>query len=131
MVQNKAMKQRRIMIFGAGEGGRRALRCLREGVEVICILDNDPRKHGTALDGIQVCRPDRALDPYADQILIASQYSSEIFEQLLDIGVDVTKIEVLDYELLQGLEKFPAGIRNLLIALGLLIVGIILWIGLR
>lgn len=127
MVQNKAMKKLRVMIFGAGEGGRRALEHLREECSVVCILDNDTAKHGSTMDGIPVCGPDRALEPETDQILIASYYSSEIFEQLLEMGVDVQKIEVLDYEMLQGCEKFPAGIRNLLIGLGLLIVALILW----
>lgn len=121
----------RVMIFGAGEGGRRAMEYLREDCRVVCILDNDPKKHGTILDGIPVCDPDRALEPDVDQILIASFYSSEIFEQLLEMGVDVHKIEVLDYELLQGCEKFPAGIRNLLIVLGVLVAASILWVWIR
>ena len=125
------MKMQRIMIFGAGEGGRRALDNLSEDCRIACILDNDPKKQGTTLAGIPVCSPDRALEPEVDQVLIASYYSSEIFEQLLEMGVDVRKIEVLDYELLTDCEKFPAGIRNLLIVLGLLIVAFILWVWFR
>ena len=123
---------KRIMVFGAGEGGRRALSHLRGIADIVCILDNDPKKHGTTLDGISICAPDRALETEVDQIFIASMYSTEIFEQLLNMGVEVGKIDVLDYEFLGGLAGFPAGIRNLLIVLGLLIIiSIILWVWFR
>jgi hypothetical protein len=120
------------MVFGAGEGGRRAVSHLRGKAEVICILDNDPKKHGTMLDGIPIGAPLRATEPGVDQILIASVYSVEIFDQLLELGVDVRKIDVLDHELLQDFASFPPGIRNLLIALGLVIaLTVALWIWLR
>lgn len=123
---------KRVMVFGAGEGGGRALSHLRGKAEVICILDNDPKKRGMTLDGVQICAPGRAAEPDVDQILIASVYSIEIFDQLLALGVDVRKIDVLDHELLQDFASFPKGIRNLLIALGLIIVlALVLWIWLK
>ena len=89
---------KRVMVFGGGEGGRRALSHLRGKVEVICVLDNDPRKHGSKLEGIPICAPSRASEPQVDQVLIASIHSVEIFDQLLGLGVDVRKIDVLEHE---------------------------------
>ncbi len=113
---------KRVIIFGAGEGGRRALRHLRNKADIVCILDNDPQKHGTKLSGIPVCAPARATEPDVEQILIASIHGAEIFDQLLELGVDMRKIDIIDQDLLQDFAGFPKGIRNLLISLGILIL---------
>jgi FlaA1/EpsC-like NDP-sugar epimerase len=104
------------MVFGAGEGGRRALSHLRDKADVICVLDNDARKHGQEFHGVTIAAPSRATEEGVDQILIASIYSVEIFDQLLTLGVDVRKIDVLEHEFLQDFATFPSGIRNLLVA---------------
>ena len=122
------MKLKRVMVFGAGEGGRRALSHLRDKVQVICVLDNDPRKHGTKLEGVPIGAPTRALDPQVDQVLIASIHSVEIFDQLLDLGVDVRKIDVLEHEFLQDFAEFPKGIRNLAVAFGACLLAMRWWL---
>lgn len=107
---------KRVMVFGGGEGGRRAIGHLKDKAEIVCILDNDARKHGTRLEGVPICAPARALETDVDQVLIASIHSVDIFDQLLGLGVDIRKIDVLDHEFLQHAATFPTGIRNLAIA---------------
>ena len=122
---------KRVMVFGAGEGGRRALSHLRQKAEVVCVLDNDPRKHGTTLAGVPVCAPSKATEAGVDQILIASIHSVEIFDQLLALGVDVRKIDVLEHEFLQDFAEFPKGIRNLAAAFGVCVLALRWWLWTR
>ena len=115
---------KRVMVFGAGEGGRRALTHLKGKAEVVCVLDNDTKKHGSDLNGVPICAPARATEADVDQVLIASIHSVAIFDQLLGMGVDVRKIDVLEHEFLQDFATFPKGIRNLIVVvvLGLLVL---------
>ena len=123
---------KRVMVFGAGEGGRRALSHLRGKVEVVCVLDNDAKKHGSTLGTVPICAPTRATEADVDQILIASIHSVQIFDQLLSLGVDIRKIDVLEHEFLQDYATFPKGIRNLLVAFGAFVLAaLVLWWWLR
>ncbi len=120
----EAEKKKRVMIFGAGEAGRRAWEHIHKDVQVLCFLDNDRRKQGAFLQRIRIEAPEHALDPNVDQIFIASQYGVEIFDQLLQLGVPIKKIDVLDPSMLRQYAGFPTGIRNLLLTFlaGLLLI---------
>ena len=50
-------RARRIVLFGAGGLGRRVLAAVREGgLEPAAFADNDPRKRGTQVDGLDVSK---------------------------------------------------------------------------
>jgi len=52
---------KRIVLFGAGQMGRRVLSVLRrDGLEPMAFADNDPSKWGTTIDGIMVLDPTEA-----------------------------------------------------------------------
>jgi FkbM family methyltransferase len=53
--------ENRVVLFGAGNLGRRCLASLREsGIEPIGFSDNNPRLWGTTVDGLEVMAPDTA-----------------------------------------------------------------------
>jgi FkbM family methyltransferase len=55
----------RVVLFGAGNLGRKALRCLRGvGVEPLAFTDNNPASWGTSTDGIPVLSPAEAAEKY-------------------------------------------------------------------
>lgn len=77
----------RVVVFGAGGRGREALAALAaHGVTVAAVADNDPRKHGTLLDGVPVVPAD-ALPDMGLPVLVASTYEKEITAQLGRLGL--------------------------------------------
>jgi FkbM family methyltransferase len=75
---------RRVIIFGAGSGGRDTKRFFeKRQIEIVCFADNDLQKHGTHLDGVPVVNPN-TLTGYNDEIAIAiaSDWSRDIALQL-------------------------------------------------
>jgi FlaA1/EpsC-like NDP-sugar epimerase len=116
---------KRIFIFGAGEGGKRAFKILARNHEVLGFVDNDKRKHGTRLLGRPIVSPQEAIAQPHDSIVIASMYADEIFVQLMQLGVPSERVDVFDQELLHDRARFPRGIRNLLVFAGILIVAVI------
>ena len=56
---------RPLVLFGAGNLGQRTLVGLRRvGVEPLAFVDNDPKLHGSEIDGLPVLRPDEAATRY-------------------------------------------------------------------
>lgn len=83
----------RVVLFGAGSLGRRALAELRSiGVEPLCISDNNPERWGTLLDGCRVLRPSDATSRYgSDSLFIvtiwnAAHWYVETLAQLREMG---------------------------------------------
>lgn len=77
-----------IVIFGAGQYGRRLLFDLMwRKTEVSCFMDNDVRKQGTQVDGI-VCRSIRELKGRRKEILviIAQRTCAEALRQMQEEG---------------------------------------------
>lgn len=84
-------RQRNVIIFGSGEGGRRALRIAeRKGWKTLCFLDNNPKAWDTeGPDGIFIRQP-AILKSGAfafDEIIVASKPGKPaIFAQLESMG---------------------------------------------
>ena len=95
----------KIIIFGASLGGERALKSLSRGKKAIAFSDNDPKKHGSTLSGLPVVAPNEILQRPYDKVLIASSYYPEIFNQLVDLGVPLRAIDILDADILNGVEE--------------------------
>ena len=114
----------RIVIFGAGLGGKRALNALPPEVTAIAFCDNCPALHGRKICGLPVVDPARLFELDLDYVLIASSYFDEIFDQLIAFGFPIERIEVLDPEVRNGNEEsthvrwlaftiFSAGVASL------------------
>ncbi len=55
----------RIVLFGAGNLGRKALRCLRSvGIEPLAFADNAAARWGSQADGVDVLSPEEAADKF-------------------------------------------------------------------
>jgi hypothetical protein len=78
----------RIGLFGAGSRGVQCLAALRGDPRfvIVCVFDNDPKKWGTALEGIPIQQPTQANCEALDAIVVASVYATEIFTQLARLG---------------------------------------------
>lgn len=95
----------KIVIFGASIGGERALRWLPRGKKAVAFCDNNKAKHGTQFHGLPVLAPDALKTFGQDRVLIASAYYPEIFNQLVDLGVPLDRIDILDAEILNGVDQ--------------------------
>lgn len=95
----------RIIIFGASLGGQRALKSLPRKAKAVAFSDNDPKKHGQQLDGLPIVSPDEIKSQPFDTVLIASSYYPQIFNQLIDLGIPLDSIEILDADILSGVEE--------------------------
>jgi FkbM family methyltransferase len=63
----------RIVLFGAGALGRKALAALRSaGVSPLSFADNDPALHGREVDGLAVLAPGEAAERWRDEALFVA-----------------------------------------------------------
>ncbi|MDR0884033.1 MAG: hypothetical protein LBN05_05465 [Oscillospiraceae bacterium] len=82
------------LVFGAGSGALSLLPMMQAQYDLRAILDNDPQKWGSEIQGIPVCAPQTLLEIEHDKILIASGHGvSEIVAQLLALGVPYAHID--------------------------------------
>jgi exopolysaccharide biosynthesis polyprenyl glycosylphosphotransferase len=105
---------RRVLVVGGGETGRIILRIMNElntrPFIVAGVIDDDPQKIGTILDGYAVlCGSDKLLDTIYEQnisdliVAISGQMQGSMFQALLDaqeMGVDIIRMPVAYEELL-------------------------------
>lgn len=85
----------RIMIFGAGNTGKRAYEQNYEKYNIQCFLDNDQKKWGKYLYNLPIIQPTKeSIEKYSfDYIMIASVFGiKEIETQLVGLGIPFDKI---------------------------------------
>jgi len=83
----------RIAIFGTGSGSKKFLKSIdTEKLEIITYVDNNPQKIGQTKNGIAIVGPQDLLELEFEYIIIASEYTTEIIQQLLFLGIDLNKI---------------------------------------
>lgn len=68
------VRDRRLLVFGAGAAGREAVDFLNRIApgRIVGIVDNDPQKEGVAIDGFRVTRFDQVPRNSYDVVIIAS-----------------------------------------------------------
>ena len=117
--------KRKALIFGAGRGGYFAGRTLRKRFEIVGFLDNSATLQGSKLLGLPILSPDELGTVEFDLIAIASMYRDDIYYQLVDLGIDEDRIEIVDPDLLDGRYALdPLKVLILAIGLGLVAFGI-------
>lgn len=79
------------LLFGTGDYYQRYKKWF-EPEEVAALLDNAPDKQNTYIDGIRVVSPGEGVQMPFDVIVILSFYYSAMKQQLLELGVEETKI---------------------------------------
>jgi len=86
--------KKEFIIFGASDGGRNYLNDIGDKENVIAFCDNDPNKHGHSIQGIPIVPVENLKDISFTQIVIASEYVSEIVGQLKSIGISPKSIRL-------------------------------------
>ncbi len=81
----------RYIIFGTGEYYKRYRRWFRN-LDVVAILDNDPKKQGSIIDGYRIITPAHIYEYEYDAIVILSFYVKEMKMQLMGLGIPEDKI---------------------------------------
>ena len=77
--------------FGASRNGRFTTNSGCDEV-IVAFCDNDKKKHGKTINEIPVISPKELSNVSFDQVVIASEYVSEIFEQLKKLGLSNRQI---------------------------------------
>lgn len=79
------------LLFGTGDYYQRYKKWF-DSEKVAALLDNAPEKQNTHIDGIRVVSPDEGVRIPFDVIVILSFYYSAMKQQLLELGVEKTRI---------------------------------------
>lgn len=80
---------KRVICFGASDGGKRLYEEISSEYEIIAFTDNDPNKWNKELNGITILSPDECLKKQYDYIVITSQPGLiSIMDQLKRLGID-------------------------------------------
>lgn len=95
ILRNK-IKNQNIVIFGAGRWGKEVLKNLdKDRSRVIFFCDNDERKNGQFIEGIEIIAPQRLINNKEAFFIIANKNASaEIYDELRLIGIKEEKIYV-------------------------------------
>lgn len=81
------------LLFGAGASAKAFMSNCAEEREFVGIVDNDKNKDGQVLDGVVICGPEKLTEFTYDEIVITTQWASEVKTQLIDsLGIAPEKI---------------------------------------
>jgi len=91
------LKDKNVLIFGAGIKGVAALKTLKNiGIKAAYFVDNNQNKHGSIIENIEVISADKSLGiPNAIYIIATIYFCYSIFRQLIDMGVPKENIAVV------------------------------------
>ncbi|MGB4660439.1 MAG: glycosyltransferase family 4 protein [Mobilitalea sp.] len=81
----------KLLIFGVGKYYQERKEYFHEA-EIVAFIDNDKKKQGLKIDGIQIISAEAAVNLEFDYIYIMSIYKNEMKKQLLEIGISKDKI---------------------------------------
>ncbi len=83
----------KLLLFGAGLVGRRILPRYKASFDIVALVDNDPAKQGRSLLGVEILSADQIHDVSYDYIVITSTATSQIYDQLIAMGIDDARIK--------------------------------------
>lgn len=81
-----------VLVFGTGSLFLKNREKIKSKYNVISLIDNDFRKCGTYIDDILISSPEKINEFSYDAIIISSSYESDIFFQLIELGVPKEKV---------------------------------------
>lgn len=84
--------QKRVIFWAAGANAKRFMSCLKEGVEVCAVVDNDVLRWGEIFCGIQIISAGDIQKYAYDYIVITTPDYRDILQQLRDVESDGDKI---------------------------------------
>jgi glycosyltransferase involved in cell wall biosynthesis len=85
LIDHYLASDRKVLIWGAGTGGQKIVRTLKDaGVDIVGFIDNDDKKWGTYIYGVPVIGGESSIDKAnADFVLIATSLGRSYAEQYL------------------------------------------------
>lgn len=91
-------KHKSIIIFGASDDCKKLMGELYPMVlcgliDIVAICDNDSRIHGNQINGISIVSPSDLIHYTYDKIVVTPIFFDDIKKQLMDIGIEIDKIE--------------------------------------
>ena len=103
---------KRVIIFGAGDTGKKAFHALGKQYEIAAFADNGSGNYGKKLFGLPVISPEEISSYNVELLIIASVYHVEIAKQLYSMGLKNMKLfwpseESGSYTLLELYEGDP------------------------
>ena len=87
-------RKRRVAIFGAGGGGRKALAELLPDNEVVAFLDSRAVDGEGELSGIPIRRPEAVHELNVEAVILASVHAGPMYHQLLALEFPGERIEI-------------------------------------
>lgn len=88
------MKQKRVLIFGAGGFGREILSEVQQIYFVVGFLDNDQKRWGKKVDGVSIIGSVEQLEKVDFDEIILGTMALSIVDQLVECGVPREKINI-------------------------------------
>lgn len=87
---------KKIILFGAGDGGLAVKKALSSECEIIVFVDNDESKVGGYLDGQLIISPYEIKKYKYDYIIISNIHGDEVKKQLIS-NLNVKENQIIDY----------------------------------
>ena len=96
----------KLEIYGAGQAGEAARRWIPADVDILCMIDSDPARHGQQSGNLTILSPDDALAKKPDTVMIAvlnQDAAVEIRNTLIDKGFTGRILDIIDFRSLQDI----------------------------
>ncbi len=94
-------ENKKIVLFGSGELGRRTNKGLNElGVEVACYADNNKKLWGSEINGVKVLSPEEAANMYPEAVFVLTIWSANIGHPIQEVQAQLSafgKIRVVSF----------------------------------
>lgn len=87
------VNSRRVVLYGAGQGGKYVLSHISTATEVVAVVDGDLTKHGTCFCGHRVFSPEQIGQLVYDAVVVATVHFEAVQARLLSLGVALDRIE--------------------------------------
>mgnify|MGYP001089843523 CR=1 FL=1 len=100
------MNTYRIILWGAGNTAREALKFVSKSVKILGFFDNDPKI--TEFEGLHALDKENIEQYEYDYIVICSVYYKEIYKQLISLTVDESKILINPVSKAQSYQIYKA-----------------------
>lgn len=122
------MRKQQAIIFGASTGGKRAYKFYNFKYEIKLFFDNNSLLLGKKIYGKEIVSIANYQLKSSDMFVIASSRPYEIYDQLMDLGVQDSNIEFAHPDILSGRYDGVGATQFLVFGLFVLILFlIILW----
>ena len=87
------VQMKKVIFYGAGKNAQQHLNTwLYEGLQPVCFVDRNKKKHGSCFCGYEVISLSNAIERYPDVelfITLAPSNQSKVIEYLLECGIQL------------------------------------------